>query len=155
EVDGRAGGPKNRPSAKKRGSASIYSRHPRGDSMRGLLILVLVLAFIAVGVAGYYLVVPALGGGPVLAGTWKVTFFLPTGVEMSPWLVQIETKRDELDAKVLSAPYEELRKAKVARVARRDTSLHMKMTMEVGMQAVDVPIIVYFPENETNPNVLR
>src|SRR5215813_12090623 len=108
--------PNNEPSAKMRGSASksrsLAPRSTRRAFMRRNLILGLGAALVAAGVAAWLFLGAALAAAPALAGTWRVTFFPPTGQEMSLWLLQVEAKKGELTAKVIAAPADERKQAK-------------------------------------------
>ena len=110
---------------------------------------------VALGVIGYFFVLPALAAGPSLNGNWKITFFQPSGQEMSVWILQIETKDGARVAKVLSAIRDELRHAKVVKMEETDKALRFTMHVEQGGDTVEVPVIMLFPEKEANPNVLR
>src|SRR6516162_5718369 len=123
--------------------------------MRRYLIPLSGAAVIALGVIGYFFVLPALAAGPTLNGNWKVTFFQPNGQQISVWILQIETKDGERVAKVLSAIRDELRGAKVVKMDANDRTLRFTMRVDQGGDTVEVPVVMYLPEKDANPNVLR
>ena len=123
--------------------------------MRSYLIALSGAAVIALGVIGYFFVLPALAAGPTLNGNWKVTFFQPNGQQISVWILQIETKDGERVAKVLSAIRDELRGAKVVKMDANDKTLRFIMRVDQGGDTVEVPVVMYLPEKDANPNVLR
>src|SRR5262249_4442638 len=123
--------------------------------MRRNLILGLGAALVAASVAAWLFLGPALAAAPALAGTWKVTFFPPTGQEMSLWLLQVEAKKGELTAKVIAAPADELKQAKVVKVDADDKTLRLNLQVGASDATMTIPITMYFPDKETNPKVLR
>jgi hypothetical protein len=122
--------------------------------MRRFLIPLLGVALVAAGVAAWAVLGPVLAA-PSVAGTWKVTFFPPDGTEMSFWLVQIETKDGELAGKVVAAPNEQLKIAKVAKLESDDKELRFEMQVDAGATTIGVPIAVRFPEKGGDAKVLR
>jgi hypothetical protein len=123
--------------------------------MRRFLILIAGGVLVAVGIAAYFFVLPALASGPSLGGNWKLSFFQPTGQEMNVWILQIETKDGERVGKVLAAVRDELRSAKMLNVDATEKSLRFTMKVTQGGDIVEIPVTLYFPEKERNPKLLR
>ncbi|HMF14492.1 MAG TPA: hypothetical protein VKE94_19385 [Gemmataceae bacterium] len=123
--------------------------------MRRFLIPLLGVALVAAGVAAWSYFGPVLAAAPSVAGTWKLTFFPPDGTEISLWLIQIEAKDGELTGKVLSAPNEQLKEAKVAQFASEDKELRFKMQLNAGETTIEFPVTVRIPDKGGEAKLLR
>src|SRR5260370_22304591 len=124
------------------------SRYTRRGIMRRFLIPLAGAAVVVAGVAEYFFVLPALAAGPSLVGRWKLTFYPPTGEEISLCLLEFETKKGEVTGKVASAPNEVLAAAKLVKLDAGDKSLRFTIQVNVNDATVEIPVAVYFSEKD-------
>jgi hypothetical protein len=122
--------------------------------MRRLFVILLAVALVA-AVALVWRFGPAFAGDAPLSGTWKVVVFPPDGVELGLWLVNVEHKGESPKAKIIATGLEDFKQSEVEQVAADGNSLHLKIKVESDDGSASIPIAVYLPEGEANPEVLR
>jgi hypothetical protein len=123
--------------------------------MRRPLIVVLVLALVAGGVAAL-IYGPLRAAEPKWAGTWKVVYFPPNGAEVTLWLIRIDNANsDDLSVTVLGAGQEGLADARPLDVRADAESLRLKMKVTAGTETILIPLKVYLPPDKAHTDTLR
>lgn len=122
--------------------------------MRRSFMILLAIALVAAGALVCYFG-PAFAAETPLSGTWKVVILPPDGSELGIWLIKIEKKGDTPKATVIATGVEAFKQSEVEEVATEDKRLRLSIKVGTEDGTVTVPIVVYVPEGEANPDTLR